>query len=374
MAKRRMGRRVRLVLHLPADVHRLLRRLAARADTTTAAYVETLLKQRVLDGEPVSDRAEPVAGAATPRSWLATLAAATGVAEVRPLGDPLAPTRVALERSRAFEADGRRALARLAEVATEAPRTARASPARPPGHEPRELAPSWGVWVSNETVDEVADLEARFLVESPAPRAPTLRAMHGDAIDSFPLAWPASRDLSHRLFLLDHLHEIAHRLRKTVLVARRMVAECLEQHVTGSDLSPRVLLEATRPQLVRNQRRPLNLLRALVIDMMVAFDDWLEWLELLETLPLQVRGRQKGGRRRKVPEPLRFAAYETASRLMRLHPRRSQKPTDSAIVADTHTMLTTRGGWDPQKITVSNVRDAIKREHARRLSERATPA
>jgi hypothetical protein len=374
MAKRRMDRRVRLVLHLPADVHRLLRRLAARADTTTAAYVETLLKQRVLDVSPVPHRAGPAAPG-TPHSWLATLAAATGEAQVHPLGDFLAPWRTALERSRAFEGDGRRALARIAEVAAEAPRTGRDSSERHPGREPRELAPSWGVWVTNEMVDEVADLEARFLVEPPTPPAPTLRAMHGDAIDSFPLAWPASRDLAHRLFLHDHLHEIAHRLWAILLVAYRMVAECLGQHVTGSDLSPRVLLEATRPQLVRNQRRPLDLLRALVIDMVIAFDGWLEWLELLETHPLQVRGRQKGGRRRKVPEPLRFEAYETASRLMRLHPRRPQKPTDSAIVADTYIMLTTRGGWNPKKITVGNVRDAIRREHARRRpSERATPA
>jgi hypothetical protein len=63
MAKRRMDRRVRLVLHLPADVHRLLRRLAARADTTTAAFVETLLKQRVLDVSPVPHRAGPAAPA-----------------------------------------------------------------------------------------------------------------------------------------------------------------------------------------------------------------------------------------------------------------------------------------------------------------------
>jgi hypothetical protein len=377
MATRRTRQTVRLVVQLPADVHHRLRSHAERAKTTPAAYLQTIAKQHVLHRPPASHRAEPAAAAAAARSWLATLAGATGEAEPMPHDDPLRPLRLALERSLVFEAAGRRALARLREVASEPPHTGPASQAGDTGRGTREHAPSWGVWLDNDTFDEVADLEARFLIERPAPHAGALRSTYGDAIDSFPLAWPASRDLAHRLFLLDHLREIAQQLRATLMTTYRTLAKGLERHLSGAgaDLSPQVLLEVTRPQLVRNQRRPLDILRAFVIDVVAAFDEWIEWLELLETVPPQVRGRQKDGRRRKVPEPLRFAAYEVASRLMRIHPRRPRKPTDSDIVVDTHTILTTTGGWDRMSISVGNVRDAIKREHARRQpSERATLA
>jgi hypothetical protein len=363
-----------LVLHLPTDVHRRLRSRAVHANATVASYAGTLLTQQVMD-VPHPPRTTEAAAAVPPsRSWLERLAVATGVAEVHPLGDPLLPWRAALERSRALEADGRRAFARLAKVATGSPNTGNPSEDRNAGHRVHEGAPSWGLWLTNDTFDEVGDLEARFLVERPAPHPAALRATYGDTIDSFPFAWPPSRDLAHRLFLLDHLQEIAQQLRVTLGRAYRMLAKCLDQHVSGagSDLSPRALLQATRPQLLRNQRRPLDILRALVIDIVASFDEWMKWLELLETVPAQVRGRQKGGRRRKVPEPLRFAAYETATRLMRVHPRRPQKPTNADIVADTRTMLTTNGGWDSQRVSIGNVRDAIKREHARRHpSERA---
>ena len=89
MAKCPRRRTLRLVLHLPTDVHRRLRSRAAHANATVASYAGTLLTQQVIDVPHPPCTTEAAAAVPPSRSWLERLAAATGVAEVHPLGDPL---------------------------------------------------------------------------------------------------------------------------------------------------------------------------------------------------------------------------------------------------------------------------------------------
>jgi hypothetical protein len=176
-----------------------------------------------------------------------------------------------------------------------------------------------------------------------------------EVLDSPELIWKASRDVAYRVFFADHRTTWTAQIRAMAEEVRARVIREFEAPVGGgSGLSLRAVLAATRPER-REPVRPavLDELGTLMRDLDKTAAAACARAAAIRPGPDRHRGPKK------VPEPLRFSAYEVARLLYRAHPTHPSTPRAEVVVRDTWFVLHA-GGWD---VSLSAVRSAIAREH-----------
>jgi hypothetical protein len=333
MAKRRIRRTVRLVLHIPTDVHQRLRTLAAEADQTAPRYARDVLMRQVgdLDNSPSLPRRVTPDDLTRPRDE----AMARLLAQLRSPGaqrtrgrsvggawewsDPETRVKIdALQNDETHPLHGRYALRGGPRMLSD-----------------EQVEPKWRA------------------------RAAAVQVTYGHAVAD--LDWRASRVVAYRGFTSEYVTTIAGVIAtmlqdQLVGFAKRLTA-ALPGTSVMSALDVLALLDS---QIAWGGA--FDVLRGVLLQQVTTTNRTLTWLGLF----IDRRRREKR------PDPFAFSAFETAAWFVANHPNNELVPDD---------VLTglVYGGWHKELFATfrsstpwAYVWDAIRREARRRAGSALT--